>query len=238
MSASSLSETLGFTVRVLVVEDKVKLAAILSRGLRKEGLSADAATTGEEAIWMAASTPYDAVILDVMLPGIDGFETCRRLRSEAVWAPILMLTARGSIDDRVAGLDSGADDYLTKPFSLRELLARLRALMRRGAAERPAVLVAGDLQLDPASRRVWRGKAEISLSHKEFALLEAFMRRAGQVLSRLDLLEAAWDQSYENRSNIVDAYVGRLRGKIDRPFRAQTLETVRGAGYRLREDSP
>jgi two-component system OmpR family response regulator len=220
-----------------VVEDKVKLATLLSRGLRKEGLSADVSTTGEDAIWMAAATPYDAVILDVMLPGIDGFETCRRLRSEGVWAPVLMLTARQSIDDRVAGLDSGADDYLTKPFSLRELLARLRALMRRGAAERPAVLAVGDLQLDPASRRVWRGEAEISLSHKEFALLEALMRRAGQVLSRLDLLEAAWDQSYENRSNVVDAYVRRLREKIDRPFRAQTLETVRGAGYRLREDA-
>jgi two-component system OmpR family response regulator len=224
-------------VRVLVVEDKVKLAAILARGLRKEGLSPDVATTGEEALWMAASTPYDAVILDVMLPGIDGFETCRRLRSDGVWAPVLMLTARESIDDRVAGLDSGADDYLTKPFSLRELLARLRALIRRGAGERPTVLLVGDLRLDPASRRVWRGDAEIVLSGKEFALLEALMRRAGQVLSRLDLLEAAWDQSYENRSNIVDAYVGRLRGKIDRPFRAKTLETVRGAGYRLREGS-
>jgi two-component system OmpR family response regulator len=224
-------------VRVLVVEDKVKLAAILARGLRKEGLSPDVATTGEEALWMAASTPYDAVILDVMLPGIDGFETCRRLRSDGVWAPVLMLTARESIDDRVAGLDSGADDYLTKPFSLRELLARLRALIRRGAGERPTVLLVDDLRLDPASRRVWRGDAEIVLSGKEFALLEALMRRAGQVLSRLDLLEAAWDQSYENRSNIVDAYVGRLRGKIDRPFRAKTLETVRGAGYRLREGS-
>jgi two-component system OmpR family response regulator len=223
-------------VRVLVVEDKVKLAGVLSRGLRKEGLSADVTATGEDAIWMAASTPYDAVILDVMLPGIDGFETCRRLRSEAVWAPILMLTARDGIDDRVTGLDSGADDYLTKPFSLRELLARLRALMRRSAAERPAVLLVGDLQLDPASRRVWRGDAEISLSQKEFAVLEALMRRAGTVLSRLDLLEAAWDHAYENRSNIVDAYIRRLREKVDRPFRARSLETVRGSGYRLREE--
>jgi two-component system OmpR family response regulator len=223
-------------VRVLVVEDKAKLASVLSRGLRKAGLSADVSATGEDAIWMTASTPYDAVILDVMLPGIDGFETCRRLRSNAVWAPILMLTARDGIDDRVTGLDSGADDYLTKPFSLRELLARLRALMRRGAAERPAVLVVGDLQLDPASRRLWRGESEILLSQKEFALLEALMRRAGEVLSRLDLLEAAWDQSYENRSNIVDAYVRRLREKVDRPFHARSLETVRGAGYRLREE--
>jgi two-component system OmpR family response regulator len=225
-------------VRVLVVEDKVKLATLLSRGLRKAGLSADVSATGEDAIWMAAATPYDAVILDVMLPGIDGFETCRRLRSEAVWAPILMLTARDGIDDRVTGLDSGADDYLTKPFSLRELLARLRALMRRGAAERPAVLRAGDLQVDPASRRVWRGETEILLSQKEFAILEALIRRAGRVLSRLDLLDAAWDQSYENRSNIVDAYVRRLRQKVDRPFGANTLETVRGSGYRLREELP
>jgi two-component system OmpR family response regulator len=224
-------------VRVLVVEDKVKLATVLSRGLRKEGLSADIASSGEDAIWMAAATPYDAVILDVMLPGIDGFETCRRLRSESVWAPILMLTALESVDDRVTGLDSGADDYLTKPFSLRELLARLRALMRRGAAKRPTVLQVGDLRLDPAARRVWRGESEVSLSQKEFAVLEALMRRAGEVLSRLDLLEAAWDQSYENRSNIVDAYVRRLREKIDRPFREDTLETVRGSGYRLREEA-
>jgi two-component system OmpR family response regulator len=223
-------------VRVLVVEDKIKLATVLGRGLRKEGMSADVATSGEQAIWMAGSTPYDAVILDVMLPGIDGFETCRRLRGDSVWAPILMLTARESVDDRVAGLDSGADDYLTKPFSLRELLARLRALVRRGAAERPTVICVGELRLDPASRRVWRGESEIMLSQKEFAMLEALMRRAGQVLSRLDLLEAAWDQSYENRSNIVDAYIRRLREKVDRPFGVQALETVRGAGYRLREE--
>jgi two-component system OmpR family response regulator len=224
-------------MRVLVVEDKVKLAAVIRRGMRKEGLSADIAATGEDAVWMATSTRYDAVVLDVMLPGIDGFETCRQLRSEAVWAPILMLTARESVDDRVAGLDSGADDYLTKPFSFRELLARLRALVRRGARERPAVLVAADMRLDPAARRVWRGEAEITLSQKEFAILEALMRHRGEVLSRLELLECAWDQAYENRSNIVDAYIRRLREKIDRPFSAHTLETVRGAGYRLREES-
>src|ERR1700730_12978038 len=160
-------------MRVLLVEDKLKLATALRRGMRKEGLSVDVAATGEEAVWMGASSSYDVIVLDVMLPGIDGFETCRRLRSHSVWAPILMLTARESVNDRVAGLDSGADDYLTKPFSLRELLARLRALMRRGAAERPTVVCVGDLRLDPASRRVWRGETEICLSQKEFALLEA-----------------------------------------------------------------
>jgi two-component system, OmpR family, response regulator len=214
----------------------MKLAAVLRRGLGKEGFSADVAATGEDALWMAAATPYDAVILDVMLPGIDGFETCRRLRSSEMWAPILMLTARESVDDRVAGLDSGADDYLTKPFSFRELLARLRAMVRRGVGERPAVLLVGDLRLDPAARRVWRGETEVSLSQKEFAILEALMRRRGEVRSRLELLESAWDQSYENRSNIVDAYIRRLREKIDRPFRRHSLETVRGAGYRLREE--
>jgi len=224
-------------VRILVVEDKVKLAAVLRRGLRKEGLAADIAATGEDAVWMAGSTPYDAVVLDVMLPGIDGFETCRRLRSQATWAPVLMLTARDRVDDRVAGLDAGADDYLTKPFAFRELLARLRALVRRGAVERPTVLAVADLLLDPAARRVWRGETEVALSHQEFAILEALMRHRGEVLSRLDLLECAWDRAYENRSNIVDAYIRRLREKVDRPFGRDSIETVRGAGYRLREEA-
>jgi two-component system OmpR family response regulator len=224
-------------VRVLIVEDKARLAAVLHRGMRKEGLSADVAVSGEDAIWMAAPTRYDAVVLDVMLPGIDGFQTCRELRSKGIWTPVLMLTARESVDDRVAGLDCGADEYLTKPFAFRELLARLRALARRGAGERPTVLVAGDLCLDPAARRVWRGDAEIALTHKEFALLEALMRNRGGVLTRLELLESAWDLAYENRSNIVDAYMHRLRRKVDGPFCAHTLETVRGAGYRVREDS-
>jgi two-component system, OmpR family, response regulator len=228
---------LGAVVRILVVEDKVKLATVLQRGLRKEGLAADIAASGEDAVWMAGSTPYDAVVLDVMLPGIDGFEACRRLRSEAVWAPILMLTARDRVEDRVAGLDAGADDYLTKPFSFQELLARLRALVRRGAGERPAVLEVADLRLDPAARRVWRGEVEVVLSPKEFAILEALMRHRGEVLSRLELLECAWDQTYENRSNIVDAYIRRLREKVDRPFGSHALETVRGAGYRLREEA-
>jgi two-component system OmpR family response regulator len=182
---------------------------------------------------MAAATTYDAIVLDVMLPGIDGFETCRRLRSDGIWSPVLMLTARDSIEDRVAGLDGGADDYLTKPFSFAELLARLRALARRGAVERPTVLEVGDLRLDPAARRAWRGDREVSLSAKEFRLLEVFMRRPGEVLTRYQLLEQAWDYDYENRSNIVDVYVRYLRDKVDRPFGVSQLETVRGAGYRL-----
>jgi two-component system OmpR family response regulator len=176
------------------------------------------------------------VLLDVMLPGLDGFETCRRLRADHVWAPILMLTARDAVEDRVRGLDQGADDYLTKPFSLAELLARLRALARRGAAERPAVLQVGDLRLDPATHQVWRGDTEIALSTREFALLEAFMRRPGQVLSQMQLLEAAWDLGYEQRSNVVEVYVRYLREKIDRPFGRRSIETVRGIGYRLRKD--
>jgi two-component system OmpR family response regulator len=172
----------------------------------------------------------------VMLPGIDGFETCRKLRNDGVWSPVLLLTARDAVEDRVAGLDGGADDYLTKPFSLAELLARLRALARRGPVERPVVLEVGDLRLDPATHQVWRGEIEIPLSAKEFALLEAFMRRPGELLSRYQLLEHAWDYEYENRSNVVDVYVRYLREKIDRPFGANSIETVRGAGYRLRKE--
>jgi two-component system OmpR family response regulator len=185
---------------------------------------------------MAAATPYDAIVLDVMLPSIDGFETCRRLREKGVWAPVLMLTARDAIEDRVAGLDTGADDDLTKPFSFIELLARLRALARRGSVEHATVLTVGDLNLDPAGHRVWRDETDISLSAKEFALLETFMRHPGQVLDRLQLLEHAWDYEYENRSNVVDVYVRYLREKIDRPFGLSSLETVRGGGYRLRAD--
>ncbi|MEA2310089.1 MAG: two-component system, OmpR family, response regulator [Solirubrobacteraceae bacterium] len=224
-------------MRVLVVEDEIKMASLIRRGLRSEGLAADVAIKGEDALWMAASTTYDAIVLDVMLPGIDGFETCRRLRESGIWSPVLMLTARDAIEDRVAGLDGGADDYLTKPFSFAELLARLRALARRGPVERPAVLEVGDLRLDPAARRVWRGETEVSLSAKEFQLLETFMRHPGEVLSRYQLLEHAWDYDYENRSNIVDVYVRYLRDKIDRPFGRRSLETVRGAGYRL-DDTP
>ena len=221
---------------MLIVEDEVKLASLIRRGLRDEGMLADVAVKGEDALWMAGATEYDAIVLDVMLPGLDGFDVCRRLRADGVWSPVLMLTARDAIEDRVAGLDGGADDYLVKPFSFAELVARLRALGRRGPVERPSVLRAGDLELDPASRAVRRGDAEISLSAKEFALLETFIRRPGQVLDRYQLLEHAWDGEYENRSNVVDVYVRYLREKIDRPFGVESIETVRGAGYRLRGD--
>jgi two-component system, OmpR family, response regulator len=198
-------------MRILLVEDDVKMASLLRRGMVEEGLSADIARTGDEALWMAEATEYDAIVLDVMLPGVNGFEVCRRLRESGTWSPVLMLTARDAVLDRITGLDAGADDYLTKPFSFAELLARLRALARRGSSERPVELVVDDLRLDPASRRVWRGGAEVALSPKEFALLETFMRRPGQVLSRLQLLEHAWDFAYENRSNVVDVYVRYLR---------------------------
>ena len=223
-------------MRVLIVEDEVKMASLIRRGLREDGLSADVAITGEDALWMAEATDYDAIVLDVMLPGIDGFETCRRLRAQGVWAPVLMLTARDAVEDRVAGLDGGADDYLVKPFSFSELLARLRALARRGPVEQAVLLQVGDLDLDPAAHRTWRGETEIELSAKEFALLETFMRRPGEVLSRYVLLEHAWDYEYENRSNVVDVYVRYLRQKVDRPFGVEAIETVRGAGYRIRAD--
>ncbi len=221
-------------MRILVVEDDVKMAALLRRGLVEEGFAADIAATGDDAIWMGQATEYDAIVLDVMLPGADGFEVCRHLRDDGVWSPVLMLTARDAVLDRVAGLDAGADDYLAKPFSFAELLARLRALARRPPLERPTVLEVGDLRLDPATHQVWRGEQEVGLSAKEFALLETFMRRPGQVLSRFQLLEHCWDYGYENRSNVVDVYVRYVREKVDRPFGASSIETVRGAGYRLR----
>jgi len=224
-------------MRVLVVEDDVKMAGLLRRGLVEEGLSADVARTGDDALWMAQATEYDTIVLDVMLPGANGFEVCRRLRESGTWTPVLMLTARDSVEDRVSGLDAGADDYLTKPFSFAELLARLRALVRRAPVERPAVLEVGELKVDPATRQAWRREVEIPLSSKEFALLETFMRRPGQVLSRYQLLEHCWDYAYENRSNVVDVYVRYLREKIDRPFERASIETVRGAGYRLRREA-
>jgi two-component system, OmpR family, response regulator len=225
---------LGLDVRVLVVEDEVNLASLIRQGLREEGLLADVAIKGEDALWMGASDAYDVIVLDVMLPGIDGFETCRRLRADRVRTPILMLTARDAVGDRITGLDTGADDYLVKPFDFGELLARLRALVRRGPTERDAVLRVGDLELDPATRTVHRGKTDIPLSVKEFQLLEVFMRHPGEVLSRYRLLEGAWDMGYEHRSNVIDVYVRYLREKVDRPFGLETIETIRGAGYRLK----
>jgi two-component system OmpR family response regulator len=223
-------------MRVLVVEDEAKLAGLLARGLREEGYAVDIAGRGEDAVWMSEATPYDAILLDVMLPGVDGFEVARRLRSREVWSPILMLTAREQLDDRVTGLDAGADDYLAKPFAFEELLARVRALVRRTPAERRLVFEAGDLRFDRNQRRVWRGDVELDLSPKELALLELFMRRPGTVLTRSELLDGAWDMSFERRSNIVDVYVRSLREKLDRPFGRESIETVRGIGYRLRDE--
>ena len=212
------------------------MAAAIRRGLHFEGLVVDVAGDGEQALRTVAATDYDAIVLDVMMPGLDGFETCRRLRAGGVWVPVLLLTARDAVEDRVRGLDGGADDYMTKPFSLAELTARLRALVRRGPIERPAVLDAGDLWLDPATREVRRGAVEVELSAREFSLLETFMRRPGQVFTQKQLLDAAWDLGYEQRSNVVEVYVRYLREKIDRPFGVSSIETVRGAGYRLRKD--
>ncbi len=223
-------------MRVLVVEDELKMARLVKRGLEREGYAVDVALEGNEALWAARETPYDAIVLDAMIPGLDGFEVCRQLRKEGRWAPLLMLTARDSVQDRVAGLDAGADDYLTKPFAFSELFARLRAITRRDIGERPVVLTVGDLTLDPARREVRRGEVPISLSAKEFSLLEHFMRNAGAVLSRTQILEHVWDFAYEGTSNLVDVYVRTLRERIDRPFGVDSIETVRGAGYRLRSD--
>jgi two-component system, OmpR family, response regulator len=223
-------------MRILVVEDESKLADLIRRGLLEQGLAADVASNGEDALWMAGSTEYDVILLDINLPGMDGFETCRRLREDEVWTPILMLTARDATDDRVTGLDRGADDYLIKPFEYEELFARIRALARRGITERPSVLEGSGLRLDPASRKVERDGTEIDLSAKEFALLHELMRNQGIALSRFHLIEHLWDSSYDHRSNVVDVYIRYLRAKVDVPFDTDSIETVRGVGYRLRAD--
>ena len=210
------------------------MARLLKRGLEEEGHAVDVGGDGPEGLWLATENSYGAVVLDVMLPGFDGFELCRKLRAAGVWTPVLMLTARDAVDDRVRGLDAGADDYLVKPFSLLELAARLRALVRRDDRARPAVLNEGDLKLDPASKRAWRGGTELQLSPKEFSLLELFLRHPGSVLTRSQILDAAWDFAYDGTSNVVDQYVTYLRRKIDVPFGRHDLETVRGMGYRLR----
>jgi two-component system, OmpR family, response regulator len=223
-------------MRVLVVEDEPRMADVLRRGLSEDGFAVDVASNGDDGWWYASENEYDAIVLDAMLPGRDGFSLLAQLRASGRWVPVLFVTARDAIDDRVRGLDLGADDYLTKPFAFAELLARLRALMRRGAQPRPTVLAVGDLRLDPARRCVHRGTAEIALTAKEFAILECFMRHAGQVLSRTDLIEHVWDGDFDNDSNIVDVYIGNLRNKIDRPFGRQSLATVRGFGYRLDDE--
>ena len=224
-------------MRVLVVEDEKKLGELLSRGLKEEGYTVDLAHLGEEALWKARAVEYAVIVLDVMLPGVDGFSVCRQLRDASIWTPVLLLTARDAVDDRVKGLDAGADDYLTKPFAFEELLARLRALTRRTPVERPAVLEVGDLRLDPASHRAWRGDTELDLSPKEFALLELFMRRPGIALSHNQLLDGAWDFSFAPTSNLVAVYIRYLREKVDRPFGRDSIETVKGVGYRLRAES-
>jgi two-component system OmpR family response regulator len=222
-------------MRALVVEDELRMAALLRRGLEEEGYAVDLSANGTDGLWMGTENQYDVIILDVALPGIDGFEVCKQLRTAGRWAPVLILTARGEVSDRVRGLDVGADDYLMKPFSFGELTARLRALIRRGAPPRPVVLEVGELRLDPATRQAWRGSVELSLSPKEFAVLELLMRHPGELLTRTRILEHAWDFAYDGLSNVVDQYIGYLRRKVDKPFGAHDIETVRGAGYRLRK---
>ncbi len=217
------------------MEDEVRMAGVLQRALKEEGHAVDVAGDGPQGLWLATENQYAAIVLDVMLPGMDGFELCRRLRESGAWAPVLMLTARDGVTDRVRGLDAGADDYLVKPFSLMELAARLRALARRDGRVRTPVLVEGDLRLDPAAKRAWRAGTELHLSPKEYSLLEFFLRHPGQVLTRSQIIEAVWDFAYDGGSNVVDQYVNYLRRKIDGPFGRRDLETVRGMGYRLRQ---
>jgi two-component system, OmpR family, response regulator len=220
-------------MRVLLVEDDERMADMVRRGLASENIAVDVAPSGEEALWRVDTNIHSVVVLDVMLPGIDGIETCKRMRAAHVWTPILMLTARDTVGDRVTGLNSGADDYLVKPYSFEELLARVHALARRDSGPRPVVLAVGDLRLDPISHRVRRGEQDIELTTREVAILEAFMRRPGRIISRYELLELAWEGNVDHRSNVVDVAVRRLRDKVDRPFGVETIETIRGAGYRL-----
>jgi two-component system OmpR family response regulator len=230
------ARSLGGVMRVLLVEDEIKMARAVRRGLEQEGYAVDVAPDGEEAIFQAAENEYDAVVLDVMLPGLNGFEVCRDMRSRGRWAPVLMLTARDAVEDRIHGLDVGADDYLVKPFAFGELLARLRALIRRGPHERPPILEVDDVVLDPASHRVTRAGQEVVLSGREFALLEYLMHHAGRVLTRRQIMEHVWDYNYEGLSNVVDVYVGYLRKKLERPFGTTLISTVRGVGYVVGKD--
>jgi DNA-binding response OmpR family regulator len=223
-------------MRVLVVEDEVRLAAGIKRGLEAEGFAADVALDGNEGLWMARTHPYDAIVLDIMLPGVNGYRVCATLREEGNWAPILMLTAKDGEFDEAEALDTGADDFVTKPFSYVVLVARLRALIRRGGGERPAILEAGDLRFDPGSRRTWRGETEVRLTAREMALLEFLLRHKGDVVSKAEILDHVWDYAFEGDPNIVEVYVRHLRTKLDRPFGRNAIETIRGAGYRLAAD--
>ena len=223
-------------MRVLVVEDESGLAEGLRAGLVADGFAVDVARTGTDGLWLAREEPFDAIVLDLMLPGMSGYAVCETLRAEGNWTPILILTAKTGQSDEVEGLDAGADDYLTKPFSHAVLVARLRALLRRGAPERPAVLCAGDLRFDPASRRAWRGETELALTTRELSLLEVLLRRRGEVLSKREILAHVWDFDFDGDPNIVEVYVRRLRDKLDRPFGRTAIETLRGAGYRMAAD--
>jgi two-component system, OmpR family, response regulator len=223
-------------MRVLIVEDEKRLAAALRKGLGADGFAVDVVLDGNEGLWMAREHSYDAIVLDIMLPGMNGYKVCEKLRNEGIWTPILMLTAKDGVWDEVEALDTGADDFLTKPFSHAVLVARLRALTRRGVRERPAVLEAGDLRLDPASRRSWRGDEQVDLTTREFSLLEFLMRRRGEVVSKREILEHVWDYDFEGDPNIVEVYIRHLRNKLDRPFERNAIETIRGSGYRLEFD--
>lgn len=223
-------------MRILVVDDEVRLADGIRRGLEAEGFGVDVAHNGVDGLWRARETAYDAIVLDLMMPGMSGWRVCEALRAEENWTPVLMLTAKDGEWDQVEALETGADDYVTKPFSFAVLVARLRALIRRGGVERPTVLEAGDLRLDPGARRAWRGDAEIDLTSREFSVLEHLMRHCGQVLSKRDLIAGVWNDDFEGDPNIVEVYVGHLRRKVDRPFGRAAIETVRGAGYRLAAD--
>jgi two-component system OmpR family response regulator len=223
-------------MRVLVVDDDQRLVEAVRRGLTAEGMTVDVAHNGDDALWRASAAHHDAIVMDVMMPGLDGVSACRRMRDGGVWCPVLLLTARDAVEDRVAGLNAGADDYLVKPFAFEELVARVHALARRGRLERPSVLEAGDLRLDPAAHLVRRGEHDIELSQREYALLYALMSSPGVVLDRLELIERAWGWEYDHRSNIVEVYINYLRNKIDKPFGVSSIETVRGAGHRMRGD--
>jgi two-component system OmpR family response regulator len=220
-------------VRVLVVDDEVRLAAALRRGLEAEGIAVDVAHTGTDGLWLARENAYDVLVLDIMMPGMSGYTLCRTLRDDGDWTPILMLTAKDGDWDQIEALDTGADDFLTKPFSFQVLLARLRSLVRRGGRDRPVVLEAGDLRVDPATRNVWRGDTPVSLTSREFAVLEFLIRRKGDVVSKADILGNVWDFDFDGDPNIVEVYIRHLRNKLDRPFGKQSIETLRGAGYRL-----